>query len=406
MRRIIMMCACVVCCFLVLIVPVTIVSADTTAPSLTQAEAQAQSAIQQAAQTQLDHLPTRTIDEYWQDLLNEYGGYLPNLSGPGLVKSILHNGPPNFVSVTHGLLRYFFQELVDDAGLLGSILILCVAGAVLKTLQTSFEQESISELADMVVCFVLIALVAHSLIETIGAARHAIETMNHFMLATVPLTVTLLAASGSLASAAFFQPMLLFTVHFVSNLVFYVVFPLIFFAAVLDLTSALSVRYTLSRLAGLIRTVSVAVLSFGLAVFIGISTVQGAGKGIVDGVVLRTMKLGVSTFVPVVGKAISDAAETVLSASLLVKNAVGVAGLVIITLIAVFPALKILAVATMYGGSAALMQPLGETPIVTCLGALGKTMVLVFACVAGVALMFFFAICILLASANLAVMTA
>ncbi|GMA55860.1 hypothetical protein GCM10025858_03630 [Alicyclobacillus sacchari] len=277
MRRIVvMLCACVVCCLLTWIVPATNASADTAAPSLTQAEAQAQNAIQQAAQTQLDHLPTQTIDEYWQDLLNEYGGYLPNVSGPGLVKSVLQNGPPNFASVTHGLIRYFFQELVDDAGLLGSILILCVAGAVLKTLQTSFEQESISELADMVVCFVLIALVAHSFVETIGAARHAIETMNHFMLATVPLTVTLLAASGSIASAAFFQPMLLFTVHFVSNMVFYVVFPLIFFAAVLDLTSALSIRYTLTRLAGLIRTVSVAILSFGLAVFIGISTVQGA----------------------------------------------------------------------------------------------------------------------------------
>jgi stage III sporulation protein AE len=118
------------------------------------------------------------------------------------------------------------------------------------------------------------------------------------------------------------------------------------------------------------------------------------------------MKFGVQTFVPVIGKAISDAAETVLSASLLVKNAVGVAGLIVVCLIAVFPAIKILAVSLMYGGSAALMQPLGETPMVACLGTLGKTLVLVFGCVAAVAMMFFFAICILLASANLAVMTA
>lgn len=363
-------------------------------------------AIEGAARAQLDRLPTDGIDKYWRDLEATYGGYLPNLSSGSLVRAILGNGGPSLVNITHGLLRYFFTEVFDDARLLGGILILTVIAAVLESMQSAFERQAVSQVAYMVVFFVLMMLAVHSFMETMGAARHAIQTMNHFMLATIPLTVTLLAASGAVASAAFFQPMLLFTVHFISNIVFAVVFPLIFFSAILDLTSALSVRYQLTRLASLFRTVAIGVLGFSLAIFIGITTIQGAGKGIADGVVLRTMKFGVSTFVPVIGKSISDAAETVLSASLLVKNAVGVAGLVILCLIAVFPALKILAVSLIYSGSAALMQPLGETPMVICLATLGKTLVLVFACVAAVGLMFFFAICILLATANLAVITA
>ncbi|WP_441293698.1 stage III sporulation protein AE, partial [Alicyclobacillus sendaiensis] len=137
-----------------------------------------------------------------------------------------------------------------------------------------------------------------------------------------------------------------------------------------------------------------------------VTAVQGTGRGIADGLALRTMKFGVGTFVPVVGKAVSDAAETVLGASLLVKNAVGLAGLVVIALIAAFPAMKILAVSAMYSAGAAVMQPIAQTPVISCLGALAKTMVIVFAAVATVALMFFFAICILLAAANLAVITA
>ena len=91
------------------------------------------------------------------------------------------------------------------------------------------------------------------------------------------------------------------------------------------------------------------------------------------------------------------------SASLLVKNAVGIAGLIIIALIALFPALKILALSFIYNGSAALMQPLGDNPMISTLGAISKSMVLVFASVAAVALMFFISVSILLASANLAV---
>lgn len=374
--------------------------------AMQQAANTARNAIQKAAESQLDTLPTSKIDTYWRALEAEYGGYLPNVTGPSLVRAVLGNGAPSFTNLVNGLLKYFFNEVLDDARLLGGILILAVIAAVFESMQSAFEHNTVSRVAYMVVFLVLMMLAIHSFMETMGAARHAIQTMNHFMLATIPLTVTLLAASGAVASAAFFQPMLIFTVHFISNVIFTVVFPLIFFSAVLDLTSSLSERYQLTRLASLMRAAGLAVLGFSLAAFIGITTIQGAGKGIADGVVLRTMKFGVSTFIPVIGKSISDAAETVLSASLLVKNAVGIAGLIILCLIAVFPALKILAVSLMYNGSAALMQPLGETPMIACLATLGKTLILVFACVAAVGLMFFFAICILLATANLAVITA
>ncbi|AEJ43618.1 stage III sporulation protein AE [Alicyclobacillus acidocaldarius] len=380
---------------------------DSANGSVTQfSEQSAEQILQNTAQSELDHVDTHAIDAYWHQLESQYGGFLPKTKGPSLIQSVLEHGGPSFHGMVSGLMHYFFQEVVDDLGLFGGILILSVAAALLRMMQASFAEESVGEVAQMVVSFVLAALVTRSLLETFGSARQAIESMNHFMLATMPVSIALLAGSGSFASAAFFQPMLIFCVHFVSNVVFLVVFPLVFLAAVLELASSMAPRYPLTRLASLARTAGLAVLSFALVVFVGVTAVQGTGRGIADGLALRTMKFGVGTFVPVVGKAISDAAETVLGASLLVKNAVGIAGLIVIALIAAFPALKILAVSAMYSAGAAVMQPVGETPIIACLGALGKTMLLVFASVATVALMFFFAICILLAAANLAVITA
>jgi len=380
---------------------------DPTGGPVTQsAEQSAEQILQNTAQSELDHVDTQSIDAYWHQLESQYGGFLPHAGGPSLIQSVLEHRGPSFHGIVSGLMHYFFQEVVDDLGLFGGILILSVAAALLRMMQASFAEESVGEVAQMVVSFVLAALVTRSLVETFGSARQAIESMNHFMLATMPVSIALLAGSGSFASAAFFQPMLIFCVHFVSNVVFLVVFPLVFLAAVLELASSMAPRYPLTRLASLARTAGLAVLSFALVVFVGVTAVQGTGRGIADGLALRTMKFGVGTFVPVVGKAISDAAETVLGASLLVKNAVGIAGLVVIALIAAFPAMKILAVSAMYSAGAAVMQPVGETPIIACLGALGRTMLLVFASVATVALMFFFAICILLAAANLAVITA
>lgn len=360
----------------------------------------------EAANQQLDDLPVQGITKFWDDLQHEYGGYLPDASGPSIIRAVMDSGGVNLRGIAHGLLKYFFDTLFNNAELLGGILILAVLAAVLESMQSAFERQAVSQVAYSMIFLVLMVLAIGSFTEAIGYAKHAIQSMNDFMLATVPIMTGLLAASGAMGSAAFFHPLVLLAVQVVSNLVFIVVFPLIFFSAVLDITSALSPRYRLTRLAGLLRNSGAAVLGFGFSIFLGITAVQGAGRGIADGVALRTVKVSVGAFVPVVGKAVADAAETIASASLLVKNAVGITGLIIVACIALFPALKILAVSFIYNGGAALMQPLGDTPLVACLGALGKSLLFVFASVAAVALMFFIFICILLASANLAVVMA
>ncbi|MCL6547943.1 MAG: stage III sporulation protein AE [Alicyclobacillus sp.] len=367
------------------------------------APAQPLSAVQQDAEAQLDQLPTQGIDAFWQRLEQEYGGYLPDFHGSSLTRSLFEGGGPSIRGLVQGLLRYFLAEVFSNAELLGGILILSVLAAVLETFQSAFERQAVSQVAYAVVFLVLMVLAIGSFTEAFGAGRHAIQSMTDFMLASVPVLIALLAASGAVASAAFFHPVLIFAVHTISQVVFLFVFPLIFFSAVLDLTSSLSPRYRLTRLASLLRSAGAAALGLCMSVFIGVTAVQGAGKGIADGVALRAAKFSVQTFVPVLGKAMSDALETVASASLLVKNAVGIAGLLVLACAALFPAVKILALSFIYSGSAALMQPLGETPIIGCLGALSKSLVYVFAAVAVVALMFFVSVCILIATANLAV---
>lgn len=100
----------------------------------------------------------------------------------------------------------------------------------------------------------------------------------------------------------------------------------------------------------------------------------------------------------------ADATDTVISASLLVKNSIGLAGVIIILFLCAFPAIKILTLALIYKVSAAIMQPLGDSPITACLDTIGKSMIYVFAALAAVGLMFFLAITIMLTAGNVTVM--
>ncbi len=107
---------------------------------------------------------------------------------------------------------------------------------------------------------------------------------------------------------------------------------------------------------------------------------------------------------PLWGDLFSDATETVIGASLLVKNAIGLVGVVILILLCAFPAIKILTLAFIYNLSAAIMQPLGDSPIIACLQTIGKSLVYVFAALAAVSLMFFLALTIMITISNVSVM--
>lgn len=358
-----------------------------------------------SVEDQVKQLPTDQIETYWNKLTKEYGGFFPDSRTPTLMEMILPGGEGFSISaIFQGLARYLFHEILYNGKLLVSIVILTVFSVILETLQSAFEKNAVSKVAYAIAYMVLIIIAINSFSVAIGYAKSAIESMIHFMMAMVPLLLTLLASMGNVATVSVMHPLIVFMIHSVGTLIYTVVFPLLFFSAVLYIVSSLTDKYKVTQLAGLLRTISVGLLGFVLTVFLGVISVQGATSSVTDGVTIRTAKYITGNFVPVVGRMFSDAADTVITASLLVKNAIGLAGVIVIIFLCAFPALKILTLALIYNLAAAVMQPLGDSPIVACLQTIGKSMIYVFAALASVGLMFFFAITIMLTAGNLTVM--
>lgn len=355
-------------------------------------------------QAELIENETEPIEDYWNKLRDEYGGFFPDQQMPGFKEMLMPGGGFKMADVLEGLLRYLLHEVLYNSKLLVTIVMLTVFSMVLETLQNAFERNSISKVAHSITFMVLIVIAVNSFHVAIGYAKEAIENMMTFMLAMVPLLLTLLASMGNLVTVSVLHPLIIFMIHAVGTAIYTVVFPLLFFSAVLHIASSLTDKFKVTQLANLLRTIAVGTLGVLLTIFLGVISVQGATGAVTDGVTLRTAKFVTGNFVPVVGRMFSDAADTVISASMLAKNAIGLAGVIILLFLCAFPALKILTLALIYNLSAAVMQPLGDSPIVACLQTIGKTMIYVFAALAAVSLMFFLAVTIILTAGNAALM--
>ncbi|SEN22895.1 stage III sporulation protein AE [Lihuaxuella thermophila] len=359
----------------------------------------------QLIRTQLNQLQTEEVESFWRQLQTEYGRYFQGQNPPGLFDLLLFNKENlSTKEVATAFLRYFFHEVLYNGKLLGTIIVLTVFSMILQTLQTAFENNQVSKVAYAIVFMVIIILAVDSFAVAVDAAKTAIGRMIDFMLALIPLLLTLLTTMGNIGSVTLFHPLIVFMIHVIGTFIYTFVFPLLFFATILSIVSSLSEKYKVNQLAGLLRKVSVAVLGGLLTIFLGVISVQGATSAVTDGITIRTAKYITGNFVPVIGRTISEAADTVVGASLLVKNTVGLAGVIILLMVCAFPALKILSLAFIYNFSAAIMQPLGNSPIIESLSIIGRTLFYIFAALAAVGLMFFLAITIIVASGNISVM--
>ncbi|MEG6615893.1 stage III sporulation protein AE [Peptococcaceae bacterium 1198_IL3148] len=304
----------------------------------------------------------------------------------------------------NGLVKYIFNEVLANVSLLGKLVVLAIITAVLQNLMGAFEKATTGKLAYFVCYLVLITLAVGTFGLAINIGREAVDHMVVFMQALLPLLLTLLAAMGGIASATIFQPVIIGSITVIGTVIKNIVLPLIFLATALSILSGISTKFNVSKMADLLKTISMVVLGLCSTVFLGVLAVQGVAGSISDGVALRTAKYTTDAFVPVIGGTISDALEAVLGSALLIKNAVGLAGAVIIILITVLPLVKIFAIAFVFRLAGALVQPVGDGQMANCLTALGNNLFTVFGAVGTVGLMFFFAITIVVGMGNLTVM--
>ncbi|MCY8844193.1 stage III sporulation protein AE [Bacillus inaquosorum] len=368
-----------------------------------QTEDHAETAEQLAERT-ADSLETDKIGEFWNDIMTEYGGLLPESQKGSLMEFI--NGDKSFSPQEwlKALFSYLFHEVLANGKLLGTLILLTIFCVILQLLQNAFQQSTVSKVAYSIVYMVLIILALNSFHVAINYATEAIQTMTSFILALIPLLLALLASSGGAVSAAFFHPVILFLMNTSGLLIQNIVMPLIFLSAILSIVSTMTEQYKVTQLANLLRNIAIGALAVFFTIFLGVISVQGASAAVTDGITLRTAKFITGNFIPVLGRMFTDATDTVISASLLLKNTVGILGVAILICIAAFPAIKVLSLAFIYKLAAAILQPLGGGPVITCLDVISKSVIYIFAALAIVSLMFFLSLTVIITAGNLTMM--
>lgn len=203
--------------------------------------------------------------------------------------------------------------------------------------------------------------------------KESVQNMIGFTQSLIPLLMTLMLATGSVISVNIVQPVILFTINIIANLFQIVFLPMILVSTALAVVSKLSDKVQVDKMAKFMNSSVIWAMGIILTIFVGILSIEGTLGSSVDGLTAKATKAAVSNFIPVVGKILGDAVDSVMGCSSILKNAVGVVGIFVVISICILPIIKLATMMIAYYLTAAIAQPLADEKIVKLLGQMGDT---------------------------------
>jgi stage III sporulation protein AE len=306
--------------------------------------------------------------------------------------------------VANRLLGYLFEEIYLNIDILIKLIVLVVLCAVLNNLQTSFLNKGTGELAFYVCYIVLVSILLVSFNSILRSGMEIIDGMVNFMYASIPALITLLISSGNIASGSVLQPVLFMVVQVSATIIKNILIPLIVLSTIISIVDNVSDKIQITRFSAFLKNITQWSIGIILTVFVAIVSLHGSLGAVVDGVTSKTAKFAINTFIPVAGKYLADAADTVIGCTLVIKNAVGVAIMIGVIGICLIPIVEMFAIILIYKMTCVLLEPLAEGRIIKCVSEVASSMTYILGTVVSVAFMFLITITVLIMASNISVM--
>ncbi|MCI8479169.1 MAG: stage III sporulation protein AE [Oscillospiraceae bacterium] len=260
------------------------------------------------------------------------------------------------------------QKAVHSGVLLLVIVLLC---GVADGLQSGFGGGKIPDTVAVAGSLAITAVAAADVHALVGLGRGALEGMDGFSKVLLPVVTAACTATGSPSSAAARQLATVLFSNLLMSLINCLLLPLVYAYVASSLAYAALGNEGLKRIGNLLKWIVTSALTGVLLLFVGYLTVSGVIAGSADAAAVKTAKLTISGMVPVVGGILSDAAEAVLAGAGLLKNMVGIFGMLVILFLCIAPFLQLGIHYLTYKVTAALTATVADGRIAGLIDAIG-----------------------------------
>ncbi len=295
------------------------------------------------------------------------------------------------------------ETILKYLPLLSVVIAIGVLSNLLNGVKSKFSEKSTGDLIH-VVCFLAVIILIVGIISNLTIKTgQSISNMVSQMNVLFPILLTLMVGIGANASVGVFQPIVAIMSTYVADFFSLYILPLFLFSFVFGIISNLSNGIKLDKFSSFISSLFKWSVGLIFTLFFAVFTIQGISAGSFDSVSIRTTKYTIKSYIPIMGGYLSDGMDLILSSTILIKNAIGLVGVLIIISTILSPILDIVICSLLLKLVSAILQPMGNNKISNFLTSTSKSIVMLSTCIIAIGFMYLISIGLIMTTSNVVV---
>ena len=210
------------------------------------------------------------------------------------------NGKVDNSNILKKILNLFGKEIVSSLKTIIAVLTIVLIHSIIKVVAENLETSNISKIVYYVQYILIVTIIMSNFSDLILSITNTIQNLVGFMNTLVPLLITLMIYTGNIATSSLLEPIILFIIEFISNIIVNLILPGVSIITAIIIVSKLSDKVQINKLAKFLKSTIVWFLGIVLTVFVGVISLEGTLASSVDGITAKTAKVAVSSMIPVV----------------------------------------------------------------------------------------------------------
>lgn len=345
----------------------------------------------------LENLDLNGIDKLYDDEFNIFG----NTSFKEKVHDLI-NGKyfDNYDNVFSAIMSLVFEGI----SALLPIFLTIIAIAILSSILNNIKADSKNNLSQIVnfVCFaVVITIISVNFKNVIVTTSNCLNIMKSQMDAIFPIILTLISAIGGTVSVSIFKPVVAILSNWISALFSNLLLPMFIISFLFTIIGSLSPNVKLNKFNSFLSSTFKWIVGFVFTIFSAFLAIQGISAGKYDGVSIKASKFAIKTYIPIIGGYLSEGLDFIMLGSILIKNAIGVCGLIILFITILSPLIQIVVFKLGLQLVAGIIEPTNNNEMSNLINGCSKVLIFPIVLILGVAFMYIISISLLMCTVSL-----
>ena len=365
-----------------------------------ETEKDAEEILEKNVDDTLEDIDTSALDKFLSGISEDFRTLFGDdvaATAKAIVKGEYAGSFNEFFSV---MIKGISKSVLDVLPTVLTLVAIAVLYSLLGGFTSGFVQKPTEKLIYFATYSTMILIVMVEVGGVIKLTTNTIDNVRVLMEGIFPILLTLTTLLGGVTSSAVFKPMMSTLVTVITVFVSRLIIPMFIASIAFSIVGNLTKSVKLDKLTEFFKSSATYILGGGFGIFIAFLTFQGLTGGVIDSISVKTAKFAMQSYIPILGGYLSDGFDLMMASIVLIKNSVGVIGLLMLLSVIVLPTVKIILLSLGLKLASGIIEPISDSKFSKMLSDVSSNMTLLIISLVGVGFMFLLTVMLVIYTCN------